>query len=104
MFHWNSLSRAAWGLGTLRRCLPAELGAATRLTSLVLGNSGCTQLGKVSALPCSLQQLRLTDDLDEVPNDDGGRGLMTSEFDSLKRLQSLQLTACVWPKRWLPLG
>ena len=65
------------GLGALRRHLPAELGAATRLTVLVWSDSGSTQLERSNALPCSLQQLRLTDDPDDTPNDDGGWDLTT---------------------------
>jgi hypothetical protein len=96
------------GLGALlRRCLPAELAAATRLTSLVLSDPRHSQLGITNALPCSLQQLRLTESdepYDPPDDDDDEWDMMTRDFDSLSRLQCLQLTARAWAHHRLPLG
>jgi hypothetical protein len=90
---------------TLCRGLPAELAAATRLTSLVLSDPSHTQLDVNNALPCSLQHLRLTESaFEQVPKNDSAWDPTTRDFGSLNRLQSLQLTARVWAQHRLPLG
>lgn len=94
------------GLGALRRCLPAELAAATRLTTLVLSDPRHTQLDISNALPCSLQQLRLTvsDEPYDPPDDDGEWEVTTRDFGSLNQLQSLQTSDHDWAELWWPLG
>lgn len=86
--------------------MPAELAAATRLTSLVLNDPNHAQLDVTNALPCSLRQLQLTE-ADELydPSDSGDEWeMLRRDFGSLTRLQSLQLAAHEWAENWLPLG
>jgi hypothetical protein len=95
------------GLNVLRRCLPAELAAATRLTSLVLRDPGHIQLDvPTSALPGSLQHLRLTNSIDPDDTLDSvyALELMTRDLRCMKRLQGLQLAVHDWAEHWLPLG
>lgn len=95
------------GQNALRRCLPAELAAATRLTSLVLRDPGHIQLDvPPNALPGSLQQLRLTKSIDPDDTLDSGHALelMTRDFGCMERLQGFQLAAHDWAKHCLPLG
>jgi hypothetical protein len=101
-------NKGGTGLCPPRRCLPVELAAATRLTLLVLGEHNHSKLDvAASALPRSLQHLRLTEVLywqNSHRKDDAALPLVTRDFGSMDRLHSLQLAAYSWAHHSLPLG
>ena len=97
----------AAGPGPLCRCLPVELAAATRLTLLVLRDPEDAKLDvAASALPRSLQQLRLTEARQQnyrVETKDAALPLIARDFGGMQ-LQSLQLAANERAQHSLPLG
>jgi hypothetical protein len=91
----------------LCRCLPAELAAATRLTSLILRDPRHIQLDvPTNALPGSLQQLRLTKsiDPDDTLDNNHQMKLIERDFGCMESMQGLQLAAHDWAEHRLPLG
>ena len=92
------------------RHVPAQLSAATRLTTLVLNTSGTedTQLTiPADALPCSLQRLRLTQDIDNYTINSLDHTTLPSllrDFASLDSLRQLHLTVDTCEKHSLPIG
>ena len=121
--------RSTWQVcGLPCRRLPAGLSAATQLTSLLLTDAYIYELEKiVDALPCSLQQLRLSgysakaaaedsnsdasDSSDDEYEDDYDPDAailpsLPDNFVSLGNLQRLQLAICSCsaqslPSRWV---
>lgn len=96
------------GCCPLCRKLPAELSAATQLTSFVLSDPEVTQLINLAdALPRSLRGLRLTeddifDDNPEYVNND--EATLPWDFGRLVRLQQLQVTVRSWGLHCMPTG
>jgi hypothetical protein len=109
------------------RQLPAQLSAATKLTSLTLGELKDAPLSiAASALPCSMQRLRLTEGAepdaadhsedDDDPQHDNGDAAEDSHpdaaslprlqrhFHALSHLQNLQLTVYSRGVQSLPTG